>query len=147
MLQIIDRSRNFKFKENNESISWLRFKSCLTATLKPADSQRQLRSILKSIKISSNFEDDVMKYEATAKKIENMPKFELVCLFLEALNLRVRAEPESKNVETLNEAIGLYNIVGNFASPTVVNYARQTTEKSYPKNGNYRIGDILLVIT
>ncbi|CAF1153123.1 unnamed protein product, partial [Brachionus calyciflorus] len=34
-----------------------------------------------------------------------MPEFELVRLFLEALNPRVRAELESKNVDTLKEAV------------------------------------------
>ncbi|CAF1071040.1 unnamed protein product [Brachionus calyciflorus] len=73
-------------QKNGESISLERFKNCLTATLKPADVQRQLRSDLKSIKISSNFEDDVMKFQAIDNKIENMAEFELVWLFLEALN-------------------------------------------------------------
>ncbi|CAF0906907.1 unnamed protein product [Brachionus calyciflorus] len=69
-----------------------------------------------------------------------MPEFELVWLFLEALNPRVRAELESKNVETLNEAIRLARVytrgLGSFALPTVVNYTRQKTDKRYPKNGN-----------
>ncbi|CAF0929231.1 unnamed protein product [Brachionus calyciflorus] len=127
-------------QKNGEYISWERFKSCLTATLKPSYVQWQLRSELKSIKISSNLEDDVMKFQATANKIENMPEFELVWLFLEALSPRVKAELESKNVETLNEAIRLAKLynkgLGNFASPTLVNYARQKTEKRYLKNGN-----------
>ncbi|CAF0865669.1 unnamed protein product [Brachionus calyciflorus] len=44
-------------QKNGESISWERFKNCLTATIKPAELQRQLRSELKKMKISSNFED------------------------------------------------------------------------------------------
>lgn len=127
-------------QKNGELISWAKFKTCLTATLKPADVQRHLRSELKSIKISSNFEDDVMKFQTIANKIEKMPEFELVWLFLEALNPRVRAELESKNVETLDEAIRLARVyikgLGNFALPTVINYARPRTEQRYPKKGN-----------
>ena len=62
-------------RKNGESISWERFKSYLTATLKPADVQRHLRSELKNFKISSNFEHDVMKFLTIVNKIENMPEF------------------------------------------------------------------------
>ncbi|CAF0967703.1 unnamed protein product [Brachionus calyciflorus] len=117
-----------------------RFKSYLMATLKLADVQRHLRSELKNFKISLNFEHDVMKFLAIVIKIENMPEFELVWFFLEALNPGVRAELESKIEETLNEAIRLARVytrgLGSFALPTVVNYTRQRTDKRYPKNGN-----------
>ncbi|CAF1103053.1 unnamed protein product [Brachionus calyciflorus] len=63
-------------RKNGESISWERFKYYLTATLKPADVQRHLRSELKNFKISPNFEHDVMKFLAIVNKIENMPEFE-----------------------------------------------------------------------
>ncbi|RMZ97969.1 hypothetical protein BpHYR1_005325 [Brachionus plicatilis] len=64
-------------------------------TLKPADVQRGLRSELKSIKLTSNFEDNIMKFQTIANKIDKIDEFELVCFFLEALDPRVRAELES----------------------------------------------------
>ncbi|CAF0907371.1 unnamed protein product [Brachionus calyciflorus] len=62
-----------------------------------------------------------------------MSEFELVWLFLEALNPRVRPELERKNVETLNKATRLAKV---YNKGLVVYYARQRTEKLYPRNGN-----------
>ncbi|RNA32671.1 hypothetical protein BpHYR1_022133, partial [Brachionus plicatilis] len=92
-------------QKRDESITWEKFKNQLLATLKPADVQRGLRSELKSIKLTSNFEDNIMKFQTIANKIDKKDEFELVWFFLEALDPRVRAELESKNVETLNDAI------------------------------------------
>ncbi|CAF0839000.1 unnamed protein product, partial [Brachionus calyciflorus] len=97
---------------NLQKMANIFFKNCLTATINPADVQRQLRSELKSIKISSNFEDNVMKFPAIDIKIKNIEEFELEWLFFDALN--PSSELESKY--TLNEAI--------------------RTEKRYSKNGN-----------
>ena len=104
-------------------------KSVISNSLLPADVQRGLRSELKSVKLTSNFEDNLMKFQTIANKIDKIDEFELVWFFLEALDPRVRAELESKNVETLGDAIrharifskGLDN-VGKF---TVVNYSKE----------------------
>ncbi|CAF0980328.1 unnamed protein product [Brachionus calyciflorus] len=74
------------------------------------------------------------------EKFENQTKNGIELSQQEALTPRVRAELESKNVETLNEALRLARVynkgLGNIASPLIVNYARQRTEKWYPKTGN-----------
>ena len=70
-----------------------------------------------------------MKFQTIANKIDKIDEFELVWFFFEALDPRVRAELESKNVETLDDAIrharifskGL-GILGKFK---VVNYSKQ----------------------
>ncbi|RMZ95048.1 hypothetical protein BpHYR1_019822, partial [Brachionus plicatilis] len=92
-------------QKRDESVTWEKFKNQLLATLKPADVQRGLRSELKSIKLTSNFEDNIMKFQTIANKIDKIDEFELVWFFLEALDPRVRGRVRDK--------------------PTVVNYSRQ----------------------
>ncbi|RNA22407.1 hypothetical protein BpHYR1_035964 [Brachionus plicatilis] len=116
-------------QKRDESVTWEKFKNQLLATLKPADVQRGLRSELKSIKLTLNFEDNIMKFQTIANKIDTIDEFALVWFFLEALDPRVRAELESKNVETPNDAIRHAKVftkgLGNFSKPTVVNYSRK----------------------
>ncbi|RNA38463.1 hypothetical protein BpHYR1_047571 [Brachionus plicatilis] len=79
-------------QKRDESVTWEKFKNQLLATLKPADVQRGLRSELK------------------------------IWFFLEALDPRVRAELDSKNEETLNDAIRHARVftkgLSNFSKPT-----------------------------
>ena len=70
-----------------------------------------------------------MKFHTIANKIDKIDEFELVWFFLEALDPRVRAELESKNVETLDDATRYARIfskgLGNIRNLTVVNYSKQ----------------------
>ncbi|RNA09691.1 hypothetical protein BpHYR1_012109, partial [Brachionus plicatilis] len=100
-------------QKRDESVTWEKFKNQLLATLKPADVQRGLRSELKN---------NIMKFQTIANKIDKIDEFELVWFFLEALDPRVRAELESKNVETLNDAKRHARVftkgLSNFSKPT-----------------------------
>ena len=111
-------------QKRDEFVTWEKFKNQLLATLKPADVQRGLRSELKSVKLASNFEDNMMKFQTIANKIDKIDEFELVWFFLESLDPRVRAELESKNVETLDDVIFSKGL-GNAGKPTVVSYSKQ----------------------
>ncbi|RNA07250.1 hypothetical protein BpHYR1_025165 [Brachionus plicatilis] len=74
-----------------------RTQGIIRTTLKPADVQRGLRSELKSIKLTSNFEDNIMKFQIIANKIDKIDEFEFVWFFLEALDPRFRAELNDNN--------------------------------------------------
>ncbi|RNA21916.1 hypothetical protein BpHYR1_012206 [Brachionus plicatilis] len=96
-------------QKRDESFTWEKFKNQLLATLKPADVQRGLRSELKSIELMSNFEDNIMKFQTIANKIDKIDEFELVWFFFEPLDPRVRADKvvylEASEKEYCNKVI------------------------------------------
>ncbi|RNA08518.1 transposon Ty3-G Gag-Pol poly [Brachionus plicatilis] len=81
--------RNLKKKKEN--LTWVELKSHL--------------SELKAIKLDVNYEENVLKFQQIANKIEKIDEFELVWMFFDAVDPRVRVELESKNVKTLDDAI------------------------------------------
>ncbi|RNA37112.1 transposon Ty3-G Gag-Pol poly [Brachionus plicatilis] len=123
--------RNLKKKKEN--LTWVELKSHLLATYKPDDVQRTLRSELKAIKLDVNYEENVLKFRQIANKIEKIDEFELVWMFFDAVDPRVRAELESKNVKTLDDAITHARIFSRSTwsvnKPVPVYYSRNNYKK------------------
>ncbi|RNA30482.1 hypothetical protein BpHYR1_054330 [Brachionus plicatilis] len=97
--------RNLKKKKEN--LTWVELKSHLLAIYKPDNVQRTLRSELKAIKLDVNYEENVLKFKQIINKIEKIDEFEFVWMFFDAVDPRLRAELESKNVKTLDDPLNL----------------------------------------
>ncbi|RMZ93496.1 hypothetical protein BpHYR1_014804, partial [Brachionus plicatilis] len=86
-----------------------------------------------AIKLDVNYEENVLKFQQIANKIEKIDEFELVWMFFNAVDPRVRAELESKNVKTLDNAITQARILSmstwSVNKPVPVYYSRNNYKK------------------
>ncbi|RNA17176.1 hypothetical protein BpHYR1_031183 [Brachionus plicatilis] len=132
--------RNLKKKKEN--LTWVELKSHLLASYKPDDVQRTLRSELKAIKLDVNYKENVLKFQQIANKIEKIDEFELVWMFFDAVDPRVRAELESKNGKTLDDSKTQARIFSRSTwsvnKPVPVYYSRNNYKKGLNSFYNLR---------
>ncbi|RNA04204.1 hypothetical protein BpHYR1_033645 [Brachionus plicatilis] len=124
---------NRVFNRRPQFSSTVELKFHLLATYKPDDVQRTLRSELKAIKLDVNYEESVLKFQQIVNKIEKIDEFKLAWMFYDAVDPRVRADLESKNVKTLNDAITQARIfirsTWSVNKPVRVYYSRNNHKK------------------
>ncbi|RNA20566.1 hypothetical protein BpHYR1_014393 [Brachionus plicatilis] len=117
-------------------LTWVELKSHLLATYKPDDVQRTLRFELKATKLDVNYEENVLKFQQIANKIEKIDEFKLT--LDDAIT---QARIFTRSTWSVNKSVPVYYSRNNYKKRLKSLYNLREKEVDREKNLNNKTDD------